>query len=35
MQLFQKQKAFSESFSEFLKSNLSFEHFQKEDHPHT
>ena len=33
--LSQKQKAFSEFFSAFLKSTLNFEHFQKEDHPHS
>ena len=29
MQLFQKQKTFSQLFSAFLKSTLSFQHFQK------
>ena len=31
----QKQKTFSEFFSEFLKSTLNFEHFQTKDHPHS
>ena len=33
--LSQKQKAFSEFFSAFLKYTLNFQHFQKEDHPHS
>ena len=33
--LSQKQKAFSEFFSAFLKYTLNFEHFQKKDHPHS
>ena len=33
--LSQKQKTFSQFFSEFLKSTLNFEHFQKKDHPHS
>ena len=33
--LSQKQKAFSEFFSEFSKSTLNFEHFQRKDHPHS
>ena len=33
--LSQKQKTFSEFFSEFLKSTLNFEHFQKKDDPHS
>ena len=33
--LSQKQKTFSQFFSEFLKSTLNFEHFQTKDHPHT
>ena len=35
MQLSQKQKAFSEFFSAFLKSRLNFEHIQKIDHTHS
>ena len=35
MQLSEKQIAFSEFFSAFLKSKLSFEHFQKKDAPHS
>ena len=31
MQLSEKQKAFSQFFSSFLKSSLNFEHFQKKD----
>ena len=30
-----KRKTFSEFFSEFSKSTLNFEHFQKKDHPHS
>ena len=33
--LYQKQKTFSQSFSQFLKSTLNFEHFQKEDDTHS
>ena len=33
--LSQKQKTFSQFFSEFLKSTLNFEHFQTKDHPHS
>ena len=33
--LSQKQKTFSEVFSEFSKSTLNFEHFQRKDHPHS
>ena len=33
--LSQKRKTFSELFSQFSKSTLNFEHFQKKDHPHT
>ena len=33
--LSQKQKTFSEFFSEFSKSTLYFEHFQRKDHPHS
>ena len=33
--LSQKQKAFSQIFSSFLKSTLNFEHFQKKDDPHS
>ena len=33
MQLFQKQKTFYWLFSAFLKSNLNFDHFQKQDNP--
>ena len=33
MQLSEKQIAFSEFFSAFLKSKLSFEHFPKKDAP--
>ena len=35
MQLSEKQTAFSEFFSTFLKSKLSFEHFQKKGAPHS
>ena len=35
MQLSQKQKAFSEHFSTYFKSNLDFDHFQKKDDPHS
>ena len=30
-----KQKCFSQFFSAFLKSTLNFEHFQKQDDPHS
>ena len=33
--LSQKQKTFSQFFSAFLKSTLNFEHFQKNDDPHS
>ena len=33
--LSQKQKTFSQFFSAFLKSTLNFQHFQKQDHPHS
>ena len=33
--LYQKRKAFSQFFSAFLKSTLTFEHFQKKDDPHS
>ena len=33
--LSQKQKTFSQSFSQFLKSTLNFEHFQKKDDTHS
>ena len=33
--LSEKRNTFSQFFSAFLKSTLSFEHFQKKDHPHT
>ena len=33
--LSQKQKTFSEFFSEFSKSTLNFEHFQRKDHSHS
>ena len=33
--LSQKQKTFSQFFSAFLKSTLNFEHFQKNNHPHS
>ena len=35
MQLSEKQKNFSRFFAAFLKSRLSFEHFEIEDHPHS
>ena len=35
MQLSQKQKTFSQSFSEVLKSRLNFEHFLKKDETHS
>ena len=34
MQLYRKEKTFSDFFSAFLKSSLSFEHFWKKDDPH-
>ena len=34
MQLSGKQKTFSQFFSEFFKSSLNFEHFQKKDDSH-
>ena len=34
-QLFQKEKACSESFLAFSKSTLNFEHFEKNDDPHS
>ena len=34
-QLSQKQKSFSQFFLAFLKSTLTFEHFQKKDDPHS
>ena len=33
--LSQKRKTFSELFTQFSKSTLNFEHFQKKDHPHS
>ena len=33
--LSQKRKTFSQLFSQFSKSTLNFEHFQKKDHPHS
>ena len=35
MQLYRKQKTFSDFFSAFLKSSLNFEHFQKKDDSHS
>ena len=35
LQLTQKQKTFYQFFSEDLKSRLNFEHFPKEDDPHS
>ena len=35
MQLSQKQKTFSEFSSQFLKSSLNFEHFQKKNDSHS
>ena len=32
--LYQKQNTFSQSFSQFLKSTLNFEHFEEEDDTH-
>ena len=34
MQLSQKEETFFEFFSQFLKSSLNFEHFQKKDDSH-
>ena len=34
MQLFQKQKNFSEFFAKFLKSAINFKYFEKKDDPH-
>ena len=34
MQLSQKQKSFSQCFRAFLKSTLTFKHFEKKDHHH-
>ena len=35
MQLSQKQKAFSQQFSTYFKSNLDFDHFQKKGDAHS
>ena len=35
MQFFKKQKSFSELFSAFLKSTLTFEHFEKKTAPYS
>ena len=35
IQLFEKQKTFSEFFAAFLKARLSFEYFIKQDDPHS
>ena len=35
MQLSQKRKTFSQSFSAFFKSSLNFEHSQKKYHPYS
>ena len=35
IQLYDKQKNFSELFASFLKSTLNLEHFQKKDDPHS
>ena len=35
MELSEKEKKFSQFFATFLKSRLSFEHFQKKDDPHS
>ena len=35
MQLSQKKETFSEFFFAFLKSTLNFEHFPKEEEPHS
>ena len=35
MLVYQKRKLFSEFFAAFLKSILNFEHFQKNDDPHS
>ena len=34
MQLSQKQKSFSQSFAEFLKSSVNFKYFESKDDPH-
>ena len=34
MQLSQKQKSFSQSFAEFLKSSENFKYFESKDEPH-
>ena len=34
MQLYQKEKTFSQFFAAFMKSRLDFEHFGKKDDPH-
>ena len=35
MQFSEKQKSFSRSFAEYLKSRLNFERFEKKDDPHS
>ena len=35
MQLYQKQKAFSQFFFAFVKSTLNFKHLPKKDDPHS
>ena len=35
MKLSEKQEIFSQSFFEFLKSTLNFEHFPKKEEPHS
>ena len=35
IRLYEIQKAFSEVFSQILKSRLNFEHFSSKDHPHS
>ena len=35
MELSQKQKTFSQFFSQFLKASLNFEHFQKKGYSHS
>ena len=35
MNVYRREKSFSEIFRTFLKSSLNLEHFQKEDDPHS
>ena len=35
IQLYEKQKKFSQFFAAFLKSRLNFKHFESKDYPHS